>query len=318
MRVFMPYNPIKKWAFSIIADNLKSQIPELQILQHPDRQSVNLLMTISMAHRKDIDFRNSIVRLASFRDMDLEHEDHIRALKQCHTIIATNNSLYEVGRKYNRNCHTIPNGLNLNKWLPRQIRNSSRQLIKAGFCGNVSAEANKEHKGFQLVQDACNGANVELLTALYGNRIMDNSRMMVEFYHNIDVLIHPSISEGCSNAVMEALACGIPVITTRQCGYHGERLTEHMNVLFCERDAQSIVDRLEEIKTDVNLRLSIGNGAREFAEKNHDLKVMAHKFKEIILKVMRDNQIGYKPYSEIKMELEALKEKINILIGQMP
>jgi UDP-glucose:(heptosyl)LPS alpha-1,3-glucosyltransferase len=41
---------------------------------------------------------------------------------------------------------------------------------------------------------------------------------MADYYRACDVLVHPTFSDHCSLVVLEALACGRPVITTRQNG----------------------------------------------------------------------------------------------------
>jgi len=40
----------------------------------------------------------------------------------------------------------------------------------------------------------------------------------VPFYQSLDLLVVPSINEGLSNAVLEAMACGVPVLANSACG----------------------------------------------------------------------------------------------------
>ena len=57
--------------------------------------------------------------------------------------------------------------------------------------------------------------------------------MIKDFYSNIDLLIHPvgPGREGTSNVIMEALALGVPVLTTTHAGLHGELLVDGKNAL---------------------------------------------------------------------------------------
>ena len=41
---------------------------------------------------------------------------------------------------------------------------------------------------------------------------------MGSLYRSCDALVHPTFSDHCSLVVLEALACGLPVVTTRQNG----------------------------------------------------------------------------------------------------
>jgi glycosyltransferase involved in cell wall biosynthesis len=42
----------------------------------------------------------------------------------------------------------------------------------------------------------------------------------VKYYQSFDLLVVPSSNEGLSNATMEAMACGVPVLSNAICGAH--------------------------------------------------------------------------------------------------
>ena len=64
--------------------------------------------------------------------------------------------------------------------------------------------------------------------------------------HQYDIMILSSLSEGISNAVVEAMAIGIPVISTN-CGGMSEIITKETGWLVPIRDAKSIANAVEEI-----------------------------------------------------------------------
>ncbi|MFV1993115.1 MAG: glycosyltransferase family 4 protein [Acidiferrobacterales bacterium] len=39
------------------------------------------------------------------------------------------------------------------------------------------------------------------------------------FYYSADLLIHPAVTENTGTAILEAMVCGLPVLTTENCGY---------------------------------------------------------------------------------------------------
>jgi glycosyltransferase involved in cell wall biosynthesis len=69
-------------------------------------------------------------------------------------------------------------------------------------------------------------------------------------YGQASVLVHPAIEDGFGLAVAQALACGKPVITTRQTGA-AQLIAEGQNgyVIEC-RDVDGLVDRLRLLARD--------------------------------------------------------------------
>jgi glycosyltransferase involved in cell wall biosynthesis len=169
----------------------------------------------------------------------------------------------------------LPNGLNLDDWKPRE------KTFIVGFCGNISGAKYRQYKGYDYVEEACNNLGVGLRTALYKDQQIPHDRMMQDFYYQINCIVHPTLGEGCSNTLMEACACGVPIITTREAGFHGELMQDGVNVLFCERSTQSIQDKLSLLMHDVELRARLSANARQFAIDNHDIKIIAKKYDDI-------------------------------------
>ncbi|MBV9695771.1 MAG: glycosyltransferase family 4 protein [Gammaproteobacteria bacterium] len=83
-------------------------------------------------------------------------------------------------------------------------------------------------------------------------------------YQNADVFVFPSLIEGMPLVVLEAMACGLPVITTR----HGPADVVRDGVdgfLVPIRDPQAIAARLEQLYRDRNVLQQMGTSAREQA-----------------------------------------------------
>lgn len=87
------------------------------------------------------------------------------------------------------------------------------------------------------------------------------------YYQAADVFVLPSLNEGMSNAMLEALACGLPILSTRT-GGADELVKEGQNGLFIKpRDAKSIVQALETLIEDNDLRQRMGRESRSLAER---------------------------------------------------
>lgn len=75
------------------------------------------------------------------------------------------------------------------------------------------------------------------------------------FYHAADVLVHPTYCDACSRVVLEALAAGLPVVTTRFNGA-AERITDgrHGYVVGSPDDVDALADRIERLADDDHRR----------------------------------------------------------------
>jgi glycosyltransferase involved in cell wall biosynthesis len=139
-------------------------------------------------------------------------------------------------------------------------------------------------KGFDLAVEAAKRIGVDLRCVQKGESQIPHADMKSGFYGQIDVLVHPvgPGREGTSNVIMEALAVGLPVITTRHAGFHAEMLTHGANVMFVERDVEEIAAALQLLRNDPELRAKLGAGARDFAAKNHNLENVALEYDRVI------------------------------------
>jgi glycosyltransferase involved in cell wall biosynthesis len=85
----------------------------------------------------------------------------------------------------------------------------------------------------------------------------------IELYRGADVFALPSLAEGLPVVLMEAMACGLPVISTRIDAIP-ELIDDGVNGLFVEAgDAQGLADALARLAGDPELRNRLGTAARE-------------------------------------------------------
>ena len=92
------------------------------------------------------------------------------------------------------------------------------------------------------------------------------SERVPAFYHAADVLVHPTYYDPCSRVVLEAMAAGLPCITTRWDGA-SEVIEENISgyVLDDPGDVPTLADRVERLR-DPTARRRLGDAARVVAE----------------------------------------------------
>ncbi len=99
---------------------------------------------------------------------------------------------------------------------------------------------------------------------LPGVKMMGHVPDPVSLYQQADVFAFPTIEEGSALVTFEALACGLPVITTPNAG--SVIRDEIEGFLLPVRDVDGIAERLERLRADAQLRYDMGNAARRRAE----------------------------------------------------
>jgi glycosyltransferase involved in cell wall biosynthesis len=90
-----------------------------------------------------------------------------------------------------------------------------------------------------------------------------------------DVAVLPSLHEGMSNAVMEAMATGLPVVAT-EVGGTGELLRGH-GVLVPPSDSEALADGLERVLADPALAARLGAAARAWSREHLHVDTMVDK-----------------------------------------
>ena len=89
---------------------------------------------------------------------------------------------------------------------------------------------------------------------------------------------------------MEALAAGVPVITTRDAGFHGRCLDHEKNVLFCQRDITDLQDKIMLLKNNQALRETLSVEGRKFCVEHHDIKAVADMYRKIINQCLKKDR----------------------------
>jgi glycosyltransferase involved in cell wall biosynthesis len=106
-----------------------------------------------------------------------------------------------------------------------------------------------------------------------------NSRDDVAGYlHAADLFILPSRFEGLSNSLLEAMACALPVISTRVGG--STDIIEHgRNGLLVDVDSvEQMLHAIAYVFDDPRLAARLGKSARKTIEEHHDLSTIADRY----------------------------------------
>jgi len=108
-------------------------------------------------------------------------------------------------------------------------------------------------------------------------RILDYVRFagkqpeILAWYAAMDIFVLPSLWEGLPNALLEAMALGLPVVATNVDGVP-EAVEHGRSGLLCEpKDSQALFSAIQELLLKPSLRRQLGDAARERVSKQFQL-----------------------------------------------
>ena len=116
-----------------------------------------------------------------------------------------------------------------------------------------------------------------------------NQQELVQVYRDADVFVFPSLYEGFSRAIVEAMAAKLPIVSTRV-GVAGDALQHEQNALLIpKRSSGSIVTAVQRLRDDPALSRRLGESAGETA-RDYTLATISKRTIDVIMKAVSDPQ----------------------------
>lgn len=208
---------------------------------------------------------------------------HTAIWKRADTMLALSEELRTLALKSwpRGDMGVIRNGVDTERFRPLKGRSSSdvmtflyvgRLIPRKGVFDLIHAASRLPAKSkwkIVLVGEGPDGDSLKKLVRSLGlhKRVvftgMVGHNRLVEYYQAADVFVLPSHHESMSNAQLEAIACGLPVIVTKT---GGTLLSVDGNGLLVEvGDLDSLVGALLRLLEDRSLRREMGKRSREIA-----------------------------------------------------
>jgi L-malate glycosyltransferase len=99
-----------------------------------------------------------------------------------------------------------------------------------------------------------------------------------ELLNALDIFVLPSLSEGLPMSVLEAMACGLPVVATDVGGIPEVVVHGHTGLLVSSQDVQQLTAALETLVQQPCMRLTLGRQGRERVVEHFSLQRMVHDY----------------------------------------
>jgi glycosyltransferase involved in cell wall biosynthesis len=201
----------------------------------------------------------------------------------------------------------IPYGVNLEKFNP-QPKSVRRADIGLSTDDLVFAQVSRltEQKGHRFLIDAAPRIIAKIPQARFvfiGDGLLRNDLegkikalgmqdyfILLGFRQDVhellplfDVFCLPSLYEGLPNVVLEAMACGLPVVATPADGTKEAVIDGQTGLLTPIGDADALASRLIEVGLDGDLRFRLGLAGRRRVEEEFSLAGQVKKFEDMYI-----------------------------------
>ncbi|HXJ05754.1 MAG TPA: glycosyltransferase family 4 protein [Candidatus Acidoferrum sp.] len=200
----------------------------------------------------------------------------------------------------------IPNGVEARFFIPREYRETvSLRLLYAGtwldqrgifYIREALRKIMAKFPGLTMTFAGC-GAPAETIEHFFGEELRGRvvvrpvvaAEHMQELYAEHDVLLFPSLMEGLPAVLLEAMATGMPVITTETCGMPDVVENEFNGFLIPPGNAAAIEGAIEQLAKSAELRQKLGGNARETMKRYTWERAGGH-FESLLLEVLANEE----------------------------
>ena len=128
--------------------------------------------------------------------------------------------------------------------------------------------------GFQRKLDALIHASGAAERVHFMGRVDD----VVPYLQAADLFVFPSRREGLPNVVLEAMATGLPVVTTPFVGLSAELGQAETHYLLANFDAEHLAQRIRQLLLEPSLAEQLGRNGRSWVETHLDLNNILDKY----------------------------------------
>jgi len=243
-----------------------------------------------------VSIRGNDIERAAF---DPSKFSHVMYALQHADAVTTNASILAKKAKafVNREIHLIPNGIDTELFKPMERNDVLAETVGVetgkkkeersaviGFVGELRekkgqltlqfayAQVNKQQPTTLLIVGEVRAGADEQAWAEFRSANPDYQVVVTgqvphkdlpAYYSLMDVFVHPSLRDGMPNALLEAMACGLPVISTPVGGALDVIQDGKNGVLVNVNDGNALAEKILELLDDPEKRAALGKNARE-------------------------------------------------------
>ena len=152
-------------------------------------------------------------------------------------------------------------------------------------CGNICLNIAGDGSQRQKIAARAKALNVASRYRYHG--VYTHPEECRAFMESLDVFVMPSFTEGTPNSVVEAMACGKPIIAS-DVGGIPDMIGDESGILVPAGDRSALAEAMLRLAQDPELRRTMGSAAKERYQKLFSPKVVVPLMVETYRRVMQD------------------------------
>ncbi|PIN86721.1 hypothetical protein COV19_03225 [Candidatus Woesearchaeota archaeon CG10_big_fil_rev_8_21_14_0_10_44_13] len=200
--------------------------------------------------------------------------------------------------------HVIHLGVDTKRFSPPESKDAAKKKIGIGheslvigYTGRIGREKDLKtlYKAFRSLKEKYgNMKDIKLLIVGKGLGLKDIfdslddvvhvpvSNSIQDYLRAMDIFVLPSLTETSSLATMEAMASGLPVVTTGV-GYLKEYIKDGKNgYIFPKKDHRKLAEKIDKLIVNPDLRKAIGSMARKTIQADYPWENTAREIKKVL------------------------------------
>ena len=215
------------------------------------------------------------------------------------SVIANSKGLHNLATAFDSTIEIpiIPNGVDLKKfsapardWSTPRLLSVGRIVYQKGLDLAMSALADLKDLSWTWTI-AGDGPQMQVLQSMAEeNGIKDrvhfigwqSADQLKKEYYAANIFLFPSRHEGMPNAVLEAMASGLPVVATRIAGNEELVVNGETGALVPAEDVESLRESLRPLLVDAKMREKMGRASRQRVEESFSWNRVAEQYQKIL------------------------------------
>jgi len=215
------------FAFTKLYYDDAAALPEQERPAYLDWQRYDCVFPFFWKHFKWLnsypDMNKALTGVFSFQSWEGQRQELCEEIGKYRALVVNSQELYSKIRGTHPHVFHAPNGVDEKLFQPADQPPGRSGDLTIGWVGNpdYSHNGSYDHKGYYSIflPAIKRMSGIRLKTALQGKARIPHEQMP-GFYRRLDVYVSVSASESSPNPVLEAMASGVPVITTAKGSAH--------------------------------------------------------------------------------------------------